>query len=72
MTTKTRYWREDIRTEVTERRERRRNQLLDDLKENTGYVELKEDTLDRTLWRKRSGTGHGPIVEQTAEWKNIW
>jgi len=44
------------------RRGRRRNQLLDDLKENTGYLELKEDTLDGTLWRKRSGRGYGHVV----------
>jgi len=62
MTNKTRYWREDVRTEVMGRRGRRRNQLLDDLKEKTGYLELKEDTLDGTLWRKRSGRGYGHVV----------
>jgi len=72
MTTKTRYWREDIRTEVMGRRGRRRNQLLDELKEKTGYLELKEDTLDRTLWRKRSGRVYGLVVTQTVEWTNIW
>jgi hypothetical protein len=66
MTTKTSYWREDIRTEVIGIR-RRRNQLLDDLKEETGYLELKEDTFDRTLWRKRSGRGYGPVVIQAEE-----
>jgi len=30
---------------------RRRSQLLDDLKETRGYWELKEEALDRTLWR---------------------
>lgn len=49
------------------RRRRRRNQLVDDLKEKTGYLELKEDTLDRTLRRKRSGRSYGPVVTQTAE-----
>jgi hypothetical protein len=66
MTTKTSYWREDIRTEVTGMR-RRRNQLLDDLKEETGYLELQEEAFDRTLWRKRSGRGYGPVVTQAAE-----
>jgi hypothetical protein len=33
------------------RPERRRKQLLDDLKEERGYWNLKEEELDRTLWR---------------------
>jgi hypothetical protein len=37
------------RIEVTERQERRRKKLLDDLKEKTGYRKLKDETLDRTL-----------------------
>jgi hypothetical protein len=49
------------------RRGRRRNLLLDDLKEKTGHLELKEDTLDRTLWRTRSGRGYGLLVAQTVE-----
>ena len=53
------------------RRGIRSNQSLDDLKEKTGYLELKGDTLDRTLWRKRSGRGYGPVVTQTAERMNI-
>jgi len=40
---------------VTRRRGRRRKQLLDDLKEKRGYWKLKEEALDRTLWR----TGFG-------------
>jgi hypothetical protein len=53
--------------EVTGRRERRRKQLLDDLKETRGYWKLKEGTLDRTLWRTRFGRGYGPVVRQTTE-----
>jgi hypothetical protein len=34
--------------EVTVRRERRRKQLQDDLKEKKGYWKLKEEALDRT------------------------
>jgi hypothetical protein len=31
------------------------------------YWELKEEALDRTLWRTRFGRGYGPVVRQTAE-----
>jgi hypothetical protein len=30
---------------------RRRRKLLDDLEERTGYSHLKEEALDRTMWR---------------------
>jgi len=39
--------------EVTERRGRRRTKLLDDLKERRGYSHLKEEALNRTMWRVR-------------------
>jgi hypothetical protein len=29
---------------------------------------LKEEALDRTLWRTRFVRGYGPVVRQTAEW----
>ena len=48
--------------EVTRRRGRRRKKLLDDLKDRTGYCQLKEETLDRTMWRNRFGRGFGPVV----------
>jgi hypothetical protein len=51
--------------EVTERRGRRRRKLLDDLKERRGYSHLKEEALDRTLWRARFGRGFEPVVRQT-------
>ena len=35
------------------RRGRRRKQLLDDRKDRRGYWKLKEEALDRTLWRTR-------------------
>jgi hypothetical protein len=41
------------RIEMTGRRGRRRKQLLDDLKETRRYWKLKEEALDRTLWRTR-------------------
>ena len=53
--------------EVTGRRGRRRRKLLDDLKERRGYSQLKEETLDRTMWRARFGRGFGPVVRQTAK-----
>jgi hypothetical protein len=36
---------------MTGRRGRRRKLLLDDLKETREYWKLKEEALDRTLWR---------------------
>ena len=39
--------------EVTRRRGRRRKKLLDDLKDRRGYCELKEEAVDRTMWRNR-------------------
>jgi len=41
--------------EVTGRRGRRRRKLLDDLKERRGYSHLKEEALDRTVWRDGFG-----------------
>jgi hypothetical protein len=52
---------------MTGRRGRRRKQLLDDLKKKIRYWELKEEALDRTLWRTRFGRGYGPVVRQTTE-----
>ena len=52
---------------VTERRERRRRKLLDDLKERRGYSHLKEEDLDRTMWRDRFERGFGPVVRQTSK-----
>jgi hypothetical protein len=53
--------------EVTGRQGRRRRKLLDDLKERRGYSHLKDNALDRTLWRARFGRGFGPVVRQTAK-----
>ena len=39
--------------EVTRRQGRRRRKLLNDLKERRGYYHLKEEALDRTMWRAR-------------------
>jgi hypothetical protein len=53
--------------EVTRRRGRRRRKLLDDLKERRGYCYLKEEVLDRTMWRTRFGKGFGPVERQTTK-----
>jgi hypothetical protein len=53
---------------VTGRRGRRRRKLLDDLKERREYSHLKEEALDRTMWKARFGRGFGPFVRQTTEW----
>ena len=53
--------------EVTRRRGRRRKKLLDDLKDRRGYYHLKEEALDRTMWRNRFGRGVGPVVRQITE-----
>jgi len=49
--------------EVTGKQGRRHRDLLDDLKERRGYSHLKEEALDRTMWR----AGFGPVVRQTTE-----
>jgi len=53
--------------EVTRRRGRRRRKLLDDLKERRGYSNLKEEALDRTMWRARFGRGFGPVIRQATK-----
>jgi hypothetical protein len=53
------------RIEVMVRRGRRRKLLLDNLKERKGYCKMKEEVLDRTLWRNRFGIGCGAAVSQT-------
>ena len=48
--------------EVTRRRGRRREKLLDDLKDRRAYCQLKEEALDRTMWTNRFGRGFVPVV----------
>jgi hypothetical protein len=48
---------------VTGRRGRRGRKLLDE----RGYSHLKEEALDRTIWRARFGRGFGPVGRQTAK-----
>jgi len=40
---------------------------LDDLKERRGYSHLKEEALDRTVWRAHFGRGFGRVVRQTTK-----
>jgi len=53
--------------EVTGIQRRRCKQLLDGLKETREYWTLKEEALDRILWKTRSGKGCGPLVRETAK-----
>ena len=53
--------------EVTGRQGRRRKKLFDNLKERRGYSHLKEEALDRTMWRAHFGRGFGHVVRQTAK-----
>jgi hypothetical protein len=43
--------------EVKGRRGRRRRKLMNDLKERKGYSHLKEEALNRKMWRARFGRG---------------
>ena len=52
--------------EVTGKSGRRHGKLLDDLKEMRGYCHLKEEALDRTVWRAGFGRSFGPVVRRTA------
>jgi len=53
--------------EVKGGRGRRRRKVLEYLKERRGYSHLKEEALDRTMWRARFGRGFGPVVRQTTK-----
>jgi len=55
------------RIEVKGRRGRRRMKVLENLKKRRGYSHLKEEALDRTMWRARFGRGFGPVVRQTTK-----
>jgi len=48
--------------EVTGRRGRRHEKLLDDFKDRRGYSHLKKVALNRTMWRNHFGRGIGPVV----------
>jgi hypothetical protein len=53
--------------EVTGRRRRRRDSLLDDLNKKRGHWKMKEEALNRTLWRTSLGRGYGYVLGRTTE-----
>ena len=50
------------RIDVRGRRRRRSRKLLDDHKERSGYWKLKQEAVNRSLWRRRFERGYGPVV----------
>ena len=52
---------------VKGRRGRGHKQQLDNLKGKIGYSKLKEEALDRSIWRTCFGRDYGPAVRQTTE-----
>jgi hypothetical protein len=55
------------RIEVRGGRGRRGKQLLDYLKKKRRYWKLKDEALDRAVWRIRVARRYGPVVRRTAE-----
>jgi hypothetical protein len=53
--------------EMAGRRGRRSRKLLDDLKERRGHSHLKEEALDRTMWRAGFGREFGSVVRETVK-----
>ena len=51
--------------EVTRRQGRRCKKLPGDLKDRRGYCHLKEEAVDRNMWRDRFGRVFEPVVRQT-------
>ena len=51
--------------EVTRRQGRRSKLLLDYLRDRRGYCHLKEEAVDRNMWRDRFGRCFEPVVRQT-------
>jgi hypothetical protein len=45
----------------------RRKKLLAELKDKRGYSHLKEEALDRTMWRNRFGRSFRLVVRQNTE-----
>jgi hypothetical protein len=56
--------------EARGRRGRRRRKLQDDLKQGRGYSHLKEEALDRIMWRAHFGRSFGPVVRQITKQMN--
>jgi len=65
---KTSYQRKDKGGDGSGKKTKKKTKkLLDDLKDRRGYSHLKEEALDRTMWRHRFGGGFGPVVGQITE-----
>jgi hypothetical protein len=56
----------EVRTDVMGRR-RRCKQLLDDLKETRRYWKLKEEALNRIMWRTGFGRDYRPVIRHPTE-----
>jgi hypothetical protein len=56
----------ELGIEVIGRGGRRHRKLMDDPKRR-GYCDLKQESVDRTIWRAGFGRGFGPVVRQTAK-----
>jgi hypothetical protein len=56
---------------VKGRRGRISRKLLDDLKGRRGYSHLKEEALDRTMWRAGFRRGFGAALRQTAKLMDV-
>ena len=52
---------------MTRRQGRKRKKLLDELKDRKRNCELKEEALDRTMWRNSFARGFGPVVWQITD-----
>jgi hypothetical protein len=52
---------------MTGRRGRKRRKLLEDLKVSREDSHLKEEALDRTMWKTCFGRSFGPVVRQTTK-----
>ena len=45
--------------------------LHDECKEKIGCRQLREETLDRTVWKTRFGKCYGLVVRQTTEYMKV-
>jgi hypothetical protein len=52
------------RVEMTQRQEKRGEQLLDDRKETRRYWPLKEEAQNRSVWRTCFGRSYGLVLRQ--------
>jgi len=58
--------------EVTGGRGKRRKEVLDELKETRDSVKLREEALNRTVWRTGYERGYRRVVRQTRKCMNEW